>query len=302
MCKKLALLTLCALALSILSAGQSALIAPLVAIAAWSIMEGIRKEGEGFFRWAGRLLRAHVAVLITGVICFAAILGIAYGALYAEAGPAAIESLTDFDPYDEHGGTSTYYIRAVVYGLLPWSLLLPLVFFSVLGLDLDEEKDRRILFTFIWGMCGWATLTFVYEKYYYFSGPVLAVMAVAAGLVLAGSYGAKDPPWPRFAVFASVALGCLVIRDLVLCSPHIMFELFLGDEDAPELMTLRFGVVLVCVVMAAAILAMLPASTRKAAILIMFVAAGTLSFMLAKMFVHLPLGEMTRMFVSLASK
>jgi hypothetical protein len=287
----------CTAALDVVSTGIAGLLIPLAAIAAWGVVVGFQRLDAGSFPSLKPSIKKHWPVVAVAFVSAALLLLLLYAPVYLGSGSRFFESLLKFQTHNVHGGKSEYYVRAFLLGLLPWSLLLPLVFFSLArtdGGDGSRVRGSRILFAFLWGICGWTVVTFMQKKYYYFSGPAMPVLAVAAGLALAKASNGEAAPWPRFAPCASALLAILFLRDMILYTPSLLFELFLGDERFPRSPGLTPWVALITIITAGSAFALGSPRWRKSAVIAIVLSSAALCLILAWSFRGVPFENINR--------
>ncbi|MFC2173043.1 ArnT family glycosyltransferase [Acidobacteriota bacterium] len=283
----------CCIALNVLSTGITAWLTPVVALTAWGLMTWLGNRGR-MEEWTQlkHLIVTHRKMLLCSVSAALGLILAFYLPVYLNTGSQLLEALTTFDTHNHHGGKSEYYVRAFMLGLFPWIILLPLAFFAIFRMNGRGAVDSRMLFAFVWGVAGWSVTSFMIKKYYFFSLPAMPALALAVALVLSRAVSSDRPPWPAIAPWFAAACGCLFLRDMILYSPRLMFEIFLGDESAPEMKGMIPVMVLAGLVFMGVVFAAGRARLRVQGHVVLCLVAAILCFALSMSFSALPLEEM----------
>jgi hypothetical protein len=117
----------------------------------------------------------------------------------------------------DHGGKSDYYFRAVMFGMFPWSALIPaalLLLISCRSKEIWKEQGPEIFFL-IWFATIFAFFSQATTKFYHYLVPAVPVLAILLGLFLSRYLAGESPMLFRIAFFFSLIFSLVLHKDMV---------------------------------------------------------------------------------------
>jgi 4-amino-4-deoxy-L-arabinose transferase-like glycosyltransferase len=197
-------------------------------------------ENENF-RAASRQFFKQCLIFI---IVFAVITGPWHLAIFIEHGGLYIREFIgkhninrEVVEVSDRGGKSDYYFRAVIFGMFPWSALVPVALILLVGTNKTKELWREYgpeVFLLLWFGATFAFFSQATTKFYHYLAPAVPILAMLIGLFLGRYLKGDSPTLFRIAFFMALVFSFVIHKDMVEYKLEYMVNTFTVKNAVPE--------------------------------------------------------------------
>jgi 4-amino-4-deoxy-L-arabinose transferase-like glycosyltransferase len=194
--------------------------------------ESFRAVSRQFFRQC--LIFVIVFVVIAGP--WHAAIFIKHGGLYIREFIGKHNINREVVEVSDRGGKSDYYFRAVIFGMFPWSALVPLALVLLVGTrtrELWREYGPEAFFL-LWFATVFAFFSQATTKFYHYLAPAVPVLAMLVAFFLGRYLKGDNPTLFRISFFMGLLFSLVINRDMVDYKLEYMINSFTVKNAVPD--------------------------------------------------------------------